>query len=331
MTIVFLGSFQHYSALTLKTLIEDPNCDVTAVITTPPSPAVGKKPAQPNPVDLLAREHDLTVFTPNRCDQTSLNVLIEMVGVPDLLLTAGYGKLLPTSWLNWPHQAALNLHFSLLPAYRGANPAEWALLANETQTGVTLIEMSPEFDTGNLVALQSLPITTIDTRTSLYEKLYTIAGQLAVDCLPIYTGATSPTELADTTTLFSPSQPQPSASPTPYAHRLTKEDGYVEWKAIQAAMNGQSVSLKLLSPKLQQALSWHNETTEVAVTDWPLICRALYEYPNLWSMVTTTKGQKRLKVISCEVNNDRLQLITVQLAGQTEANWNQIKNGISGD
>ena len=92
-----------------------------------------------------------------RLDDTSLKQLTSKS--VDFFLTAGYGKILPQSWLTFPKNGSLNLHFSLLPAYRGANPAEWAIMIGEKRTGITLMQMNQKLDGGDIIEQRELPIS----------------------------------------------------------------------------------------------------------------------------------------------------------------------------
>lgn len=204
MTIVFFGSFQSYSVQVLEKLVKQ--FSVIAVITTPPKPAGRHMRLTPTHVEEFAKTKNIPVFSP------------EKLGVPpvektDFIVVAGYGKLIPTEWLDFPKIMAINMHASLLPQYRGAFPAEWAILRGEKETGVTLVKMTSEFDKGDIIAQRSIPIKPDDTRQTLYKKLYDVGGDLLVETLP------------KKITL----QPQPTGDFF-YSRKLTREDGFVPWE-----------------------------------------------------------------------------------------------------
>src|SRR3989344_3956742 len=116
--LLFFGSFLNYSQLILKKLTESDQLGVMGVVTIPPQPSGRKLTLQKTPVHLAAKKLNLPVFTPSRLSTDSLAEIQQQLGqIPDLIVTAGYGKLLPIAWLNYPRLAALNLHFSLLPKY----------------------------------------------------------------------------------------------------------------------------------------------------------------------------------------------------------------------
>jgi methionyl-tRNA formyltransferase len=272
---------------------------------------------QKNPVQLLAESANIPCLTPETLNEPTL-----LPTQPDILFTAGYGKLLPESWLEFPSIAALNLHFSLLPKYRGANPAEWALLLGETETGVSIIEMSPEFDTGKIIAQSSLPISDADTRVSIYQKLYELGGSLSAQVCHDYANKLLTAGLNQ------------GESPTPYAKRFTRQDGFVAWHLIQVALNGQTIT----SDKLSEFAATAEcglllaKAYAVAQVSWPNFieraCRALAEYPTLWTEIPTAKGPKQMKLLSCKLHGPQLVLENVHIAGQQPALWNQVKNSV---
>lgn len=327
-SVVFCGSFVDFSAQVLQELLKHDHINVSGVVTTPP--LIDKKGAPlHNPVHSVALQAGLLVFTPTTLDQNSLTQLKAAVGQPQLLLTAGYGKLLPQTWLDFASVAALNLHFSLLPAYRGANPGEWALLRGETTSGTTLIEMSPQFDTGHLVAQQSSKIAANETRLSLYHKLYGEGAKMVAEILPSYVEAKThgKTLRHPQYQTFWPPAAQPD-SPTPYAQRFKRNDGKVEWEGIQELMVQGSTKIDFFSDLLQQVYA--SISTQPSVLDFfERTTRALAEFPSVWSSVETSKGPRRLKIIEVKIEDNRLVLHKVQLAGQQVAFWNQVKNTVS--
>lgn len=353
-SIVFAGSFQDYSGIILQHLIESTQYTVIGVITTPPLTSKNSLD-QLNPVHQLAEKHHIPVMTPSVADDEVITEIQQEFGQPDFLLTAGYGKLLPASWLSFPRFKALNVHFSLLPAYRGANPAEWMLIRGETLAGVSVIEMSPEFDTGAIISRSAVAIEPADTRQSLYAKLYQRGGEITIKTIAKYLEwltADEPIDVVaeisqkpelDTFELHLPPVVQ-KTSPTPYASRFTRDDGFIAWEYVQEAMQSQVETKKhSISPgKIgrQLAQSWFSSNeNELAITHAELCqqiersARALYGFPSLWTTVSTTKGEKRLKIHSAKIIKNAhqisLQLQQVQLAGQQVAKWNQIKNAIT--
>lgn len=317
MNILFLGSFQHYSALILKALIEHPEIHISGVITTPPKPVGRKKIITKTPVHELAEKHHLPILTPEILSPENISILHDLSEKPDYFITAGYGKILPPAWLEYP-KASLNLHFSLLPAYRGANPAEWVIMCNEIKTGITLITMSQSLDTGDCLEQFELPITSTDTRETLYQKLYTLGAKELPDMLIRFNERCQKKQFPCQQS-FIP-KPQPKDSPTPYAALLKREDGCIPWKTYEKYMHHLPLTaLDFPSKRFQQALEYC-QSIEKSVDYTAFLerlMRALTTYPSLWTIAPTTKGEKRLIIHSPTM---------VQLEGKEPAQLNQIKN-----
>jgi methionyl-tRNA formyltransferase len=323
MNLIFFGSFQHYSALILDSLIKHPDINVLAVVTTPPALMGRQKTLTKNPVHLLADSHNIPVFTPEKLDDLILKSLIINRKSHDKVayfVTAGYGKILPQNWLKYPQYGSLNLHFSLLPKYRGANPAEWAILLGETETGISLIQMNEALDSGDVLAQAAIPIESTETRETLYHKLYTLGAEKLPGWL---------LKIKNYDLKITPQGPPPTLP----ARRFTRPQAFLDWRIITAAMTGQPYNPQLLPIYLRLAYDEcikHHTTHFEPSTFIDRTIRALAGFPGAWTIVNTTKGQKRLKLLTSHVTprTSHLVLDTVQLEGHQPAQFNQIKNQI---
>lgn len=330
--VLFCGSFQHYSTTVLQALLHSTAIKIVGVVTTPPRPAGRQQLLTKTDVHQFAENQGLPVFYPDNLHQEQVlqDIETQLGHKPEVLFTAGYGKLLPASWLDFPLLGAVNLHFSLLPKYRGANPAEWALLLGETETGVTWIEMNPEFDAGTIIAAAPSPITPVDTRETIYDKLYSLGGELSADVLTTYsefmTSGTPKTSAADSALkLHLPPKPQPGLV-GPYAKKLERPDGFVAWAAVIAAIKGHLSSPNHVSPTLQVILKHLN--TQVNSFFLERAHRALAGFPGLWTMIPTANGEKRLKILTCHLEQQRLVLDQVQVEGKSATKWSDIKHQV---
>lgn len=326
--ILFFGSFQHYSTKVLKALVESPNINVLGVVTTPPAlvstrkrggPAAGGKTLIKTHTHQWAEKNHLSVFTPTDFTDQETRQITEHVKYPiKYFITAGYGKLIPSNWLKIPTAAPLNIHFSLLPKYRGANPAEWAILMGETKTGVTIIKMSEEFDTGPILAQQSITIHPKDTRETLYEKLYHLGGSLITKML------SQPNQIEK-------AKPQPAGSFL-YAQRLTRPDGSIAWSTIHKAANGQPLTRNDFSNGVfGKALHYlAKEKSVLTNRDYLHLLdraiRAFAGFPGAWTLVSTKKGKVRMKLLSAHLEKGRFVLDNVQLAGKNPSPFSQMKS-----
>lgn len=309
-SIVFFGSFGHYSALVLDELIKSSEIDVLQVVTTPP--IIDKKGKEiKGEVHKLAEKNSLPVLT----ELPKSFVDIKKNFQADFIITAGYGKLLPPTLLSEPKVASLNLHFSLLPKYRGANPGEWAILMGEEKSGITIIEMNEEFDQGGTIYQQSIDLDKKETRESLYEKLYNLGGEIFPEVIKKFA-------LGELKII-----PQMDNN-YPYASRFKRNDGFIEWEIIANALEGKDSEAKLSSTVLSKIVSLQKLNT-INPEFIEKTSRALYGFPSLWTIILTNKGEKRMKIHSCHVFDGKLVLDEVQIEGQQKAKFNQIKNIIS--
>lgn len=290
MTIIFFGSFQSYSVQVLEKLVN--NFDIKAVITTPPKPAGRHLEIKKTEVQEFAEKNNLKVYP-----LASLKEIPPELEQSDFIVTAGYGKLIPDIWLDFPKIMAVNIHFSLLPFYRGAFPAEWAILHGETETGVTLIKMSQDFDKGEILAQKKFPILESDNRETLYHKLYDLGGEMAVKYLPqIASGEIKPI-----------SQP---AGNYFYAKKITRADGFEPWEEIKKALKNNNEAIRIEHK-----------------------FRALYPWPGLWTILNINNKETRLKILKLSIiplenlrtNNYQLSIETVQLEGKKPMKWNEFK------
>lgn len=143
---------------------------------------------------------------------------------PDFFVVVAFGHILPPSLLRVPRIAAINLHASLLPKYRGAAPIQRAIMNGENETGVSTMMMDSGMDTGDVLMVKKMSIDPRDTSESLHNRLSTAGGDLVIETINgLLTGTVSPT-------------PQNSAGAT-YAPMLKKEEGHINWSLSAAQIS----------------------------------------------------------------------------------------------
>jgi methionyl-tRNA formyltransferase len=179
--LAFLGT-PDFAATSLHALIDAGHPPVM-VYAQPARPAGrGQKP-QLSAVERVARDTGLAVRTPDRLrdpDTLAAFAALEL----DLAIVAAYGMILPAAALAAPRRGCVNLHASLLPRWRGAAPIQRAILAGDTVTGITLMQMDAGLDTGAMLRTASVPIAPDATGGSLHDALAARAARLLVDSLP---------------------------------------------------------------------------------------------------------------------------------------------------
>lgn len=183
------------------------------VVTSPDAPRGRGLRLTPSETKTLALEHSLPVITPETLDASAIDA-IRRVGC-DYAICVAYGKIFPEELIAAFPLGVLNVHYSLLPRHRGATPLEAALLARDTETGVTLQKMVRALDAGDIVAQQSTPIAPSETARELRPRLIELGAELLADTLPDYLAGTIPLRAQD-------------ESLVTRAKKFSKEDGLLD-------------------------------------------------------------------------------------------------------
>src|SRR5215468_3340623 len=162
MRIVFMGTPE--SALpSLRRLVDDGH-EIAAVWTQPDKPAGRGKKLQQSPVKAFALERNFTVHQPQKIRTDEAKQLFQSHDA-DVAVVVAYGKILPPEFLEAPKQGCINVHFSLLPKYRGAAPVNWAIVNGEELTGVTTMQVVAQLDAGPILLQQATKIGDDETAT----------------------------------------------------------------------------------------------------------------------------------------------------------------------
>ncbi|MGW8229196.1 MAG: methionyl-tRNA formyltransferase, partial [Gammaproteobacteria bacterium] len=204
--LVFAGT-PDFAATALRALIQAQH-DIVAVYTQPDRPAGRGQKLTPGPVKQLALQYLLPVFQPASLKTPEAVEQLRTLDA-DIMVVAAYGLLLPPEVLSVPRLGCLNIHASLLPRWRGAAPIQRAILAGDTETGITIMQMDKGLDTGAMLLKLRCPIDQEDTAASLHDRLAALGAEAiitALDQLPTLTATPRDDNLAT------------------YAAKLTKQD-----------------------------------------------------------------------------------------------------------
>jgi methionyl-tRNA formyltransferase len=211
--VVFFGT-PRFAVPTLAALL-DSRHQVVGVVTQPDRPrGRGQKIAAP-PVKALAVERKLPVLQPPTLRDDAVTADLQ-TWQPDVGVVAAYGQLIPKALLAVPRFGMINVHPSLLPKYRGAAPVHRAVIAGETETGVTIMRVAPKLDSGDTFARRTMPIGAEQTSEELEDALAVAGAHLLVEVVDGLAAGTAREE------------PQDERLVT-YAARLTKEEGLIDW------------------------------------------------------------------------------------------------------
>jgi methionyl-tRNA formyltransferase len=136
----------------------------------------------PSPVKSLAQEHGIRVLQPSTLKTEEAQKELAALNA-DVMVVAAYGLILPLAVLRIPRHGCLNIHASLLPRWRGAAPIQRAILAGDTETGITIMQMDEGLDTGDMLLTRTCSITQDDTAQTLHDKLALLGAQAIVEAL----------------------------------------------------------------------------------------------------------------------------------------------------
>ena len=190
--------------------------DVVLVVTREDKPKGRGHEVEPPPVKVCAQKLGIEVWQPSslKTDE-AVNFLKRFE--PDIILVVAYGKILPSSILEIPKVAPLNVHFSLLPKYRGAAPVQWAIINGETETGVTVMRMNERMDAGDILLSEKVHIAPEDTTPTLFEKLIPVGINLMEKAMEV---------LKKGEAKFIKQNDDDAT----YAPIIKKEDGLIDWR-----------------------------------------------------------------------------------------------------
>lgn len=277
------------------------NWNVVAVVTQPDRPAGRGKKVVASPVKQYALSQDLPLLQPTtlRKEPAAVETLRNLA--PDLFVVAAYGQILRPDVLVLPTHGPLNVHASLLPAYRGASPITAALLDGETETGISLMLMDEGMDTGPVLAQARLAIAPEETAATLGPRLAALGAHLLVETLPAWlAGEITPTPQGEL-----PGEPS-------LCRMIRKEAGQINWQQPAHLIERMT---RAYAPWPSAYTTWHGETFKI----WQATIVAGSAEPGL--VIETTDG------VAVGTGTDLLQLHTVQPAGKRPLDIHSFRNG----
>jgi methionyl-tRNA formyltransferase len=220
MRVVFLGS-PPFAVPVLERLLASPHR--VAVLVTPPDKPKGRgRRVEPSPLVEIARARSIPLEQPATTKDPAFVARLR-AHEPDVLLVASYGELLRQEVLTLAPHGALNVHASLLPRWRGASPIQAALLAGDTETGVSVQRMVLALDEGDVIVERRTPIEPRENAGELLQRLARLGGEAAVEALDA---------LESGTARFTPQDPARAT----FARKLPKERGWIDWSADAATL-----------------------------------------------------------------------------------------------
>ena len=221
MKIIYMGT-PDFAVAPLRALLRAGH-EIQTVISQPDRPAGRKMELRPTAVKAAALEAGLPVWQPEKIRDPACMEKLRSLS-PDLIVVTAYGQLLPADILRLPRYGCLNVHASLLPAYRGAAPIQWAVINGDRVSGVSIMQMDEGLDTGAILARQEVVLAEDETGGSLFDRLSAAGAALLAETVEKLPGGTLQ------------AVPQPAESTTAYARMLTKADGELDWTGEAAQL-----------------------------------------------------------------------------------------------
>jgi methionyl-tRNA formyltransferase len=213
MRLVFAGT-PSFAAIALEALVHSEH-EVVLVLTRPDAAAGRGMKHLPSEVKQLAAERQLPVYQPPTLRDPQAVEHIRTFDA-DAMVVAAYGLILPRNVIESFPYGCINIHASLLPRWRGAAPIQHALLAGDTETGISIMRMDEGLDTGPVYLTQAIPIAADETAASLHDKLAELGASMITGAMSaIASGQLQP-------------RPQPAEGAT-YAHKITREQARIRW------------------------------------------------------------------------------------------------------
>lgn len=301
-SVVFMGTPQ-FAAPILEGIIKQ-GYTVKAVVTQPDRKVGRKKILTASPVKQMALKYDLPVLQPEKLSGSDeMQAIIAMQ--PDLIITAAFGQFLPTKLLACAKIAAINVHGSLLPKYRGGAPVQYAIMNGDSHTGVTIMYMVKEMDAGDIISQQALPIQADDDTGSIFAKMSLVGRDLLLETLPaLIQGKITPRKQEESQVVYSP-----TIKPEQEVLSLTQNATQLDWKirALRPAPGAYFSDFKGKRTKLWQI-------------------QPLTETTSLQAGTVVEVNKHELKIAAA--NGSVYQVLELQPAGKPKMKISDYLNGI---
>lgn len=237
MRVIMMGTGP-FAVPTLEALYHSAH-EVPLLVTRPARPLHRKSDADANPMRALAEARGTPVFDPESVNAPAAREQLA-ARRPDLLVVCDYGQILRPETLAVAPLGGVNLHASLLPKFRGAAPINWAIYHGQTETGVSVLHMTPQVDAGPVIAQAPLAIGPDDTAADLEPRLAALGAPLVLESLAALAAGTARAIEQDPT--------QATRAP-----RLSKSDGAIDWRRTAAQIKNQ---VRAMQPWPKSSTHW---------------------------------------------------------------------------
>ncbi len=229
-----------FAVPSLERLISDGHT-LVGVLTQPDKPKNRGMKLLPSPIKTAAMAHDIPVYQPDSLKSQDVVQLLSSL-VPELIVVAAYGKILPKSILDLPQFGCINVHSSLLPRWRGAAPINWAVIDGDEKTGVTIMHMAEGLDTGDIISQRETLIDLNESVIALHDRLAEMGADLLSETVFALANGTAQRTMQDyTNSCYAPMLGR-ELSPIKFTDSALKIHnqvrGLLPWPATNVTLNG---------------------------------------------------------------------------------------------
>ncbi len=302
--IIFAGT-PEFAAAHLQTLVASEH-QVIAVYTQPDRQAGRGRKITPSAVKVVAQEHAIPIYQPDNFKTSEAQDTFIALHA-DIMVVVAYGLLLPEIILNTPRLGCINVHASILPRWRGAAPIQRAILAGDTETGITIMQMDKGLDTGDILNITHCPITVQDNSQSLHDKLIQIGQPLLLDTLKqLANGTASPQRQV--------------AEQANYAKKLHKAEALIDWQNTASQIQRQVAAF---NPWPMAYTYWQGKMLRILAASVIIHTDNIDSHPPGYVLATHTKG------IDIITGANILRIHQLQLAGKRPVEVKEFLNAYS--
>ena len=286
--------------------------EIVTVVTRPDKPSGRKQEIIYSPVKQAALAHGLPVWQPGSFKKVENQEALAAYQA-DLLIVAAFGQILPQAVLDLPRYGTLNIHASLLPAYRGSSPISEAILQGESEAGVTIMLLDAGIDTGPMLLRRAIPVVEDETTASLTPKLAELGATTLLEALPLWvSGQLVP-------------QPQDHTLAS-HTRMLRKEDGLIDWSRPAAEL---ARAVRAYIPWPVASTTWRGKSLKILAAH-PQSSTPGGEQPGQVSLETLTTAGGTRKVLRVATGQGSLLLEQVQLEGKRAMSADEFLRGYAG-
>lgn len=291
--------------------------EVCCVITQPDRPAGRGLSPKATPVKTIAQSQFLPVHDkPLGVSVVEVEKLLSDVHI-DLALVYAFNEFVPPALMRKVPHGFWNIHPSLLPRYRGPSPVVFPLILGDTETGVTLMQMTEKMDAGPVLTQEKVPICAQDTHSSLINLLTSRGLSLFLDSIrKLHGSGENPPSTTQTESYAS------------YTFKLGRNDGYIPLEILREVMSGRELDYSCLDI-FNRYYTKNPSAPRIKITMQVLynLWRALDPWPGVWTWIQTPSGEKRLKIKTMVAKDADCTIEKVQIEGKNPVDWATFARG----